>query len=131
MTEQSIHLNKGRLAWLLVSASVMFASAYSVFGWLGAVGRISGWTGLPQYEAEIPKLRVQAEVWETLALTLPLLAAVFVWLGRQKSVNRDETPSFVFECGVCLGVSILGTLGFVLCLSLFGALLYKLGWHAS
>jgi len=128
MAEQTIHLNRGQLAWLLVAAAVMFASAYSVFGWLGAVGRISGWTGLRQYEAEIPKLRVQAEVWEALALTLPFFAAVFLWLGRQKRVNRNETPSFVLECGVCLGVSILGTAGFVLCLFVFGMLRHKLGW---
>ena len=77
-------------------------------------------------EAEIPKLLVQAEVWETGALTLPFLAAGFVWLGRRKLINPNETPSFVFECGVCLGVSILGTLGLFSVYSCSGWL-YKLG----
>ena len=113
------------MVWLSVSAIAMFASAFSIFGWLGAAGRISGWTGLPQYEAQIPHQRTQANVWETLALTLPFLAAVFVWLGRCDSENRDEVP-FGVQCGRCLGISILGTLGFVLCLFLLGELLHKL-----
>jgi hypothetical protein len=97
MAERWIHLNRRQLAWLLVSAAITFALAYSVFGWLGAVARISGWTGLPQYEMQIPKLRVQAQVWETLELTLPFLAALSLWLGRQKQFNQDETPSFVLS----------------------------------
>jgi|SRR5215470_15299160 len=131
MAEQRIHFNRGRLAWSLISAAAMFVSAYSVFRWLGAVGTISGWIGLPQYEAEIPRLRVQAEVWKTLALTVPFLGAVFVWLGRRKPVDRNEPPSLVLECGVCLGASILGTAGFVLCLFVFGMLLHKIGWSAN
>ena len=79
MMVKSILLNKGRWAWLLLSTAAMFVSAYSVFGWMGAVGRISGWVGLPQYEAQIPRLRAQAE----LAVALPFLAAWFLGLGRK------------------------------------------------
>jgi hypothetical protein len=82
---KSISVSKERLAWLLLSTAAMFVSAYSFFGWLGTVGRISGWTGLPQYEAQIPRLRVQAEVWLGLAVASPFLAAWFLGLGRKSS----------------------------------------------
>ncbi len=142
MMVKSILLNKGRWAWLLLSTAAMFVSAYSVFGWMGAVGRISGWVGLPQYEAQIPRLRAQAE----LAVALPFLAAWFLGLGRKDQFNqreisgilpvtypRDSQPWFssIFEYGVRLGLSIVGTLGFALCLFLLGMLLYKLGLRAS
>lgn len=143
---KSILLNKERLAWLLLSIAAMFVSAYSVFGWMSTVGRISGWTGLPQYEAQIPRLGVQSEVWLGLAVASPFLAAWFLGLGRTKQFNqreisgtlpvtysRDSRPwlSSVFEYAVRLGLSIVGTLGFALCLFLLGMLLYKLGLHAS
>jgi len=90
MMVKSILLNKGRWAWLLLSTAAMFVSAYSVFGWMGAVGRISGWVGLPQYEAQIPRLRAQAEVWLGLAVALPFLAAWFLGLGRKDQFNQRE-----------------------------------------
>jgi hypothetical protein len=144
---KSILLNKERLAWLLLSTAAMFVSAYSVFGWMGTVGRISGWTGLPQYEAQIPRLGVQAEVWLGLAVASPFLAAWFLGLGRKEqqfnqreisgtlpvTYSRDSRPwlSSVFEYAVRLGLSILGTLGFALCLFLLGMLLHKLGLQLS
>src|SRR5215469_14840745 len=109
---QSFGLGGRRSGWFLISAVFMFASAYAVCCWLGAIGTISGWIGLPQHEAQIPRLRVQAGVWETLALTSPFFAAVFFWARRQKPFNRDDPVGFVFECGVCLAASILGTLVF-------------------
>jgi hypothetical protein len=105
----------------------MCASAYSVARWLGVVGAISAWTGLQQHEAEIPMLHTQAESWELLALTLPFLAATLVWTGRKKPVIRNDISGFLFECGVCLAASILGTLGFLLCLFGLGILINKLG----
>lgn len=143
---KSILLNKERLAWLLLSAMAMFVSAYSVFGWMDTVGRISGWTGLPQYELQIPRLRVQAEVWLGLAVATPFLAAWFLGLGRREQFNQHEISgtlpvtypgnshrwlSSVFEYGVRLGLSIVGALGFALCLFLLEILLYNLGLHAS
>ena len=127
MAQETIGSHNRRLAWLLVSAVVMFVCAYSVARWLGVVGTISGWTGLPQHEAEISRLRVQAEIWKTLALTLPFIAAVLVWTGRKKPVDRNDIGGFFFECGICLVASILGTLGFLLCLFGLGMLLNKLG----
>jgi hypothetical protein len=110
----------------------MFVSAYSVFSWMGTVGRVSGWTGLP--------------VWLGLAVASPFLAAWFLGLGRKEQFNqreisgtlrvtysRDSRPwlSSVFEYVVRLGLSIVGTLGFALCLFVLGMLLYELGLHAS
>ncbi len=124
----------------------MFVSAYSVFGWIGTVGAISGWTVLPQYELQIPRLHVQAEVWLGLAVAMPFLAAYFLGLGKklqfqQREISRtlpvtysgDTRPwlSSIFEYGVRLGLSIVGTLGFALCLFLLRMLLYKFGLHAN
>ena len=67
MARQGIRFDKRRLAWFLISGVLMFASAYYVARWLGVVGTISGWTGLPQHESEIPRLQVQARFWATLA----------------------------------------------------------------
>lgn len=127
MARQILGSDTRRLTWLVIAAVVMFACAYSVASWLGVVGTISGWTGLQQHEAEIPRLRVQAEIWEMLALTLPFLAAILVWTGRQKPVSRNDISGFLFECGVCLAASILGTLGFLLCLFGLGLLINRLG----
>jgi hypothetical protein len=120
MARQNIALDSRRLAWLFISAVVMLASAYAIFRWFGAVGTISGWIGLPQHGAENPRLRVQVGVWKSLALTLPFVAAVLLWPGRQK------TAGFVLECCICFAASILGTSFFLLCLFLLGMLLHKL-----
>jgi hypothetical protein len=121
MAQQNIRLHK---AWRLVSALFMFASAYSVWRWLAAVGTISGWIGLPQHKTEIPRIQVQAGVWETLALALPFLAAFFLWTGRR---NRNEGVSMISDGAACIGISIAGTLGFLLGLFLLGMLLYRSG----
>jgi hypothetical protein len=131
MAHQSIRSDKRRLAWFLISGALMFASAYSVARWLGAVGTISGWTGLPQHESEIPRLQVQASFWATAALILPFVGAIFVWAGRQKPFDRSDIAGFVFECCLCVAVSILGTTAFMLCILALETLLMKLGWHPS
>jgi hypothetical protein len=129
MAHQSIRSDKKWLAWFLISGALMFASAYSVVRWLGAVATTSGWTGLPQHESEIPQLQVQARVWATLALILPFAGAIFVWAGRQKPF--DDIAGFAFECCLCVAASILGTIAFILCILALGTLLHKLGWHPS
>ena len=131
MARQSIRSDNRRLAWFLISGALMFASAYSVGRWLGAVGTTSGWTGLPQHESEIPRLQVQARFWATLALILPFAAAIFVWAGRQKPFDRNDIAGFAFECCLCLAASILGTIAFMLCILALGTLFHKLGWHPS
>jgi hypothetical protein len=140
--------SKRRIPWLLLSAALMFVSAYSVFGWMGAVGRIGGWTGLPQYQAEIPRLRNQAKVWSALAIALPFVAALLLGFGTRPSgvstrsgsstslsyqaESRTEkwaTP--IFQYLRRLLISVLGTLGFVLCLFLIGLLLFKFGIRST
>jgi len=37
---------------------------------MNVVGRVSGWTGLPQYESQIPKLQSYGTLWESLAIAL-------------------------------------------------------------
>ena len=139
-------MSKERLPWLVLSTGAMFLSAYSVVRWIGTVGSVSGWTGLPQYEAQIPLLRVQADVWLGFALALPFVAAWFLGLGRKDQLNqrvapetssvtysRDSRPwlSPISEYAFRLGLSILGALGFALCLFLLGTLLYKFGENKS
>ena len=127
MAQQMIGSDKRRLGWFLLSGVVMLASAYSIGCWLGTVGAISGWIGLPQHELEIPRLQAQARFWAASALILPFVGAMFVWLGREKPFDRSDIASFVFECGRCFATSILGTLGFLA--SLFGleVLIHKIG----
>jgi hypothetical protein len=47
LTQFSSRNNRSALRLLLALGS-MFASAYCFFGWMGAVGWISGWIGRPQ-----------------------------------------------------------------------------------
>jgi hypothetical protein len=129
--QQSIRSDQRWLAWFVISGALMFASAYSVARWLGAVGTISGWTGLSQHQSEIPRLQVQASFWATLALILPFAGAIFVWAGRRRSFDGNDITGFVFECCLCVAASILGTIAFMLCIMALGTLLPKLGWHPS
>jgi hypothetical protein len=68
-----------------------------------------------------------SEMWEMLALTLPFLAAVLVWTGRQRRVSASDVGGLLVECGVCLAASVLGTFAFLLCLFALGMLIHKLG----
>jgi hypothetical protein len=122
MTHQNIRSDKRRLAWFLISAALMFASAYSVARWLATVGTISGWIGLPQHESEIPRLQVRASSWATFALILPFVSAIFVWAGRQKPFDRSDIAGFFFECCLCVAASILGRIIFLLCILALGTL---------
>ena len=69
----------------------MFTSAYSIFRSLGVVGAVSGWIGLPKYEAEIPKLQTQAEVWSGLAIAPPFIAALLLGLGAPRSASSADS----------------------------------------
>jgi len=133
---------KRRIAWLLVALGLMFTSAYSIFRWLGVVGAVSGWIGLPQYEAEIPKLQREGEVWWWLAIALPLVAALLLGLGKEETSPQiqhagptvvtypaeskaEEWTAPIVRYFTRLVISVLGTLGFALCLFLVGFLFYK------
>jgi hypothetical protein len=126
----------------------MLASAYSFFGWMSAVGRISGWIGLPQYAPQIPRLEFQARLWSALAIALPFIAALVLTFGKTASDKqpRGNAPtSLTFRAESAtekrlapvlgylghLAVSLLGTLCFVVVLFLLGLLLHKLGLHSG
>ena len=137
--------DRRRLPWLLLALASMLSSAYCFFGWMGAVGRISGWIGLPQYQPQIPRLEIQAEVWSGLAIALPFVAALLLGLGRRPSGEQPRhpdsatsltyRPKSVTERRFAppvqylgqLVISFLGTLGFGMVLFLLGLLLHKLG----
>jgi len=140
--------NKTRLPWLLPALACTLASAYCFFGWMSAVGRVSGWIGLPQYAPEIPRLESQAKLWSALAIALPFVAALLLSLGKRASDQqpRADAPSSVTyraespaEKGLApilrylghFAASVVGTLGFVLVLFLLGLLLHKLGVRAG
>jgi hypothetical protein len=87
--EQSTMSAKQWLA-ILTALVMMFGSACFAGLWMNAVGRVSGWMGLPQYESQIPKLRSYGTLWESLTIALLFIAAFFLGLG--KSVPSDELP---------------------------------------
>jgi hypothetical protein len=94
---------------------MMFGSACFAGLWMNVVGRVSGWTGLPQYASQILKLQWYGIVWESLAIALLFIAA-FV-LGPGKRVPSDEAPpawsSLVFNFLIRLGLCIVGAISFV------------------
>src|SRR6266480_1071392 len=135
-------LRTRRIALLLVAVGLMFTSAYSIFRWLGVVAAVSGWIGLPQYEAEIPKLQREGDVWRCLAIALPLVGALLLGLGKDETSPQIEHagPTLVtypaeskaedwtapiVRYFTRLLISVLGTLGFALGLLLIGFLFYK------
>ena len=140
---------KKRIAWLVIAIALMFMSSYSIFRWFGDVGLISGWTGLPEYEAKIPELQREAEVWFWVTIVSPFIAAFLLGLGRNETwklikyvgpakhlliTYSDESREWlapIVSYLLRLGVSALGTLGFSLLLLLVGFVLYKLGVHAG
>jgi hypothetical protein len=120
----------------------MFTSAYSIFRGLGVVGAVSGWIGLTQYEAGIPKLQREGEVWWWLAIALPWVAALLLGFGKEESSPQIEHPGPPVDTCAAeskaeestapivryftrLVISVLGTLGFALCLLLVDFLFYK------
>lgn len=139
--------NKRSLPWFLLALACMLASAYCFFGWMSAVGRVSGWIGLPQYAPQIPRLESQARFWSALAIALPFVAALLLSFGKTASdqPRADAPTSLTYQAESpaekrlapilqYLGhfvASILGTLGFVVVLFLLGLLLHKLGVRAG
>jgi hypothetical protein len=78
------------LVW--ISALIlMFASAYSCLLWMDAVGKVSGWTGIPQYADRIPGLQIKGVLCFGLMLALPVLAAFLLGLGKTAPGNRLES----------------------------------------
>lgn len=130
--------SKTSLAWLLPALACMLASAYCLFGWMSAVGRISGWIGLPQYVPQIARLESQARLWSALAIVLPFVAALLLGFGKRASGQhaRADSPAEKRLAPILrylghFAASVLGTLGFVVVLFLLGLLLHKLGVRAG
>jgi len=94
---------------------MMFAAACFAGLWMNAVGKASGWMGLPQYESQIPKLQWYGTLWESLVIALLFIAAFVLGLGSR--VPSDEVPpawgALVVSFLARLGLSIIGTIGFV------------------
>jgi hypothetical protein len=89
--------NKRSLPRVLFALASMLSSAYCFFGWMSAVGRISGWIGLPQYEPQIPRLETQARLWSALAIALPFIAALVLTLDKTASDKqpRGDAPTSI------------------------------------
>src|SRR5437773_4242537 len=134
--------DRKRLLWLLLALASMLSSAYCFFGWMNAVGQISGWRYLPKYEAQIPRLEREAKVWSALSITLPFVAALLLGFGRRASSVQpptDPARSLTYPTESVtekwfapvmryfrqLVISFLGTLGFVAGLFVLGLLLQK------
>jgi hypothetical protein len=140
---QREYATKRRMLWLILALALMFTSAYSITRWVGAIGAISGWVGLPQFAASIRVLQMQIQWWKTLALVLPFLAAFLLGLSSQRPRDSASPLPRVFPVESSrwtlplerylgrLAISMLGTLGFSLCLFLVGFLLYKLNLHTN
>lgn len=136
--------SKNRMPWLLLALASMFTSAYSVFRLMGVVASISWRTG-PDKQI-IPELQKEGDMWLWLALVLPFLAALLLGMGKKEMpthVEASNTASLAYppgsrgslapiaRYGARLAISLLGTLGFALCLFLVGLALHKLGIHSN
>ncbi len=94
-------LDRNRLPWLLLAVVLMLASAICGFLYMDAVGKISGWIGVPgpEYEGQVPRLRWYAGLWSGLALIFPFLAAMLLGLGKGAGPSHAETSrSSVITC---------------------------------
>jgi hypothetical protein len=139
--------SKNRIPWLLVALGLMFTSAYSIARLFAAVALIGGWTGLPQHAADLPRIQAQAERWELLAILLPFFAALTLGFGKATPAISVSGPQVsltypaesqaekwtapIVRYITRLVISLLGALGFLLCLLLIGFVLYKLRIHAG
>ena len=94
-------IDRNRLPWLLLAVVLMLASAICGFLYMDAVGKISGWIGVPgpEYEGQVPRLRWYAGLWSGLALIFPFLAAMLLGLGKGAGPSHAETSrSSVITC---------------------------------
>ncbi|MGH9745325.1 MAG: hypothetical protein ACRD59_04360 [Candidatus Acidiferrales bacterium] len=141
--------SKQRIPWLLGALALMFCSAYSILTFYIIGFNVSGWIGLPQYAARIPKLETEAAWWGKVGVALPFIAALLLGFGRNidGGVGRVETTgqtvvSYPAESRgerlgpivgylVRLALSGIGTLAFMVLLLLSWFVLYKLRIHTG
>ena len=137
-------MDRNRLPWLILAIALMVASAICGLLYMDAVARISGWTGLPKYEAYVPNLQESAVLWSGLAVIFPFLAALLLGVGKEMRPRLAETnrtdviscPEVSHEWAAVtailaylrrVGISAVASLGFMIAYVLLVFLLSKLG----
>jgi hypothetical protein len=132
--------------WIWIAITLMLASAYCSLRWIGLIGAVSGWTGLAYYEAQIPKLQVQARLWSASAIILLFAAAAVLGLGQAPRTGEthtnvdspltseaesagDKWTGRVIRYLGHLVVAVSGTLVFLVLLTAVGFVFYKLRIH--
>ena len=95
-------LDRNRLPWLILAIAMMLASAICGLLYMDAVGKISGWIGLPQYEGYVPRLQWYAGLWSVLAVLFPFLAALLLGFVRDTGPRQSQSdhPTILAETAV-------------------------------
>ena len=135
------------MPWLFSAIVLIFASAICALLYLNAVGKISAWIGLHEYEGFVPRLQWYAGLWSGLAVVFPFLAAFLLGLGKGSGRRQAQTtrPSVItarevshewtaitaiFAYMLRVAVSALASLAFIVMFILVVSLLEKMGVRA-
>jgi len=140
---------RNRLPWLILAVVLMFASAICGLLYMDAVGKISGWIGVPglEFEGKVSRLQWYAGLWSGLALIFPFLAALLLGLGKGTRPSHAETSrtsvitspevsdewtavTAIFTYLLRVALSALASLAFMVLFILVVVLLEKLGVRA-
>ena len=116
--------NARRFILISVSLALMATSAASALIWITTVGRISAWTGVPEYAEKLSELRYFVPWLGSLAVGLPFIAAFILGLVPEHSTTSSNVQrpaffsdlkkwkwvrgSYLFRLTICL----LGSVGF-------------------
>ena len=84
-------IDRNRSPWLSLAIVLMFASAICTLLYLDAVGKISAWIGLHEYEGFLPSLQWHARLWSGLAVIFPFFAALILGLGKGAGLRHIES----------------------------------------
>ena len=107
----------GARRWVavLTAIAMMFGAACFAGLWMNAIGKVSGWIGLPQYEGQIPKLQWYGTLWQSFTIALLFIAAFVLGLGKRVPPDevRPAWSTLAFNYLVRLGLCIGGALAFV------------------
>jgi len=85
-----LSLDRNRLPWLILAIAMMLASAICGLLYMDAVGKISGWIGLPQYEGYVPRFQWYAGLWSGFAVLFPFLAALLLGLLKDTGPRQSQ-----------------------------------------
>jgi hypothetical protein len=108
-------MNPKRGLALAVAVALVIGAGCSASLWMDAMGKVSGWTGLPQYQDEIPKLRMFAMVWGPLSIALISIAAFVLGLGKRKPTDENSPAwsTVVYNYLLRFGLCTIGAIGFI------------------